>query len=73
MMLFNQPLLVKWLWPFAIEKDALWRKVVECKYAYGSIVDWDGVIFPDASIGNGTNAQFWVDWWCEDGILKNVF
>lgn len=62
---------MKWLWPFAIEKDALWRKVVECKYgsewegwcskegkvfAYGSIVDWDRVIFPDASIGNGTNA-----------------
>ena len=42
-------------------------------FAYGSIVDWDGVIFPDASIGNGTNAQFWVDWWCEDGILKDVF
>ena len=70
---------MKWLWPFAIEKDALWRKVVfegvrkGMVFAYGSIVDWDGVIFPDASIGNGTNAQFWVDWWCEDGILKNVF
>ena len=25
-------------------------------FAYGSIVDWDRVIFPDASIGNGTNA-----------------
>jgi hypothetical protein len=29
---FNQALLGKWLWRFAMEKDALWRKVVEVKY-----------------------------------------
>jgi hypothetical protein len=29
---FNQALLGKWLWRFATERDALWRKVVEVKY-----------------------------------------
>jgi hypothetical protein len=29
---FNQALLGKWLWHFATERDALWRKVVEVKY-----------------------------------------
>jgi hypothetical protein len=33
---FNQALLGKWLWCFAMERDALWRKVVEVKY--GSMV-----------------------------------
>lgn len=55
-------------------KGGVRRRVREgMVFAYGSVVDWDGVIFPDASIGNGTNAQFWVEWWCGDGILKDVF
>jgi exonuclease III len=29
---FNQALLGKWLWRFAMESEALWRKVVEIKY-----------------------------------------
>ena len=29
---FNQALLGKWLWRYGLEKDALWRKVVEAKY-----------------------------------------
>ena len=36
--LFNQALLGKWLWRFGIEKDALWRQVIESKY--GSL--WGG-------------------------------
>ena len=30
--LFNIAFLGKWLWRFGIEKDALWRKVIELKY-----------------------------------------
>ena len=36
--LFNEALLGKWLWRFGIEKDALWRQVIEMKY--GSV--WGG-------------------------------
>ena len=36
---FNQMLLVKWLWRYAMEREAYWRKVVEAKY--GSMEgDW---------------------------------
>ena len=30
--LLNEALLGKWLWRFGIEKDALWRQVIESKY-----------------------------------------
>ena len=30
--LFNEALLGKWFWRFGIEKDALWRQVIEIKY-----------------------------------------
>ena len=30
--LFNETLLGKWLWIFGIEKDALWRQMIEVKY-----------------------------------------
>ena len=30
--LFNIAILGKWLWRFGIEKNALWRKVIELKY-----------------------------------------
>ena len=36
--LSNEALLGKWLWRFGIEKDALWRQVIEMKY--GSV--WGG-------------------------------
>uniref|UniRef100_A0A2N9EJJ5 Reverse transcriptase zinc-binding domain-containing protein n=1 Tax=Fagus sylvatica TaxID=28930 RepID=A0A2N9EJJ5_FAGSY len=29
---FNQALLGKWLWRYGLERDALWRRVVEAKY-----------------------------------------
>jgi hypothetical protein len=29
---FNQALLGKWLWHYAMEREALWRSVVETKY-----------------------------------------
>lgn len=32
MIQFNRALLGKWLWRFAMERDALWRKVVDIKY-----------------------------------------
>uniref|UniRef100_A0A2N9GCH1 Reverse transcriptase domain-containing protein n=1 Tax=Fagus sylvatica TaxID=28930 RepID=A0A2N9GCH1_FAGSY len=35
---FNQALLGKWLWRYGLERDALWRRVVEAKY--GSL--WGG-------------------------------
>lgn len=35
---FNQELLGKWLWCFAMEKDALWKRVIATKYG----VDWGG-------------------------------
>ena len=31
-MLYNQALLGKWLWRYAREKEALWRKIVDLKY-----------------------------------------
>ena len=30
--LFNEALLGKWLWRFGLERDALWRQVIEAKY-----------------------------------------
>ena len=36
--LFNDALLGKWLWRFGIEKDALWRRVIEVKYG----CEWGG-------------------------------
>ena len=39
--LFNEALLGKWLWRFGIEKDALWRQVIESKY--GTL--WGGLAF----------------------------
>jgi hypothetical protein len=32
MIQFNRALLGKWLWRFAMERDAFWRKVVDIKY-----------------------------------------
>ena len=32
LVLYNQALLGKWLWRYAREKEALWRKIVELKY-----------------------------------------
>jgi hypothetical protein len=32
LVLFNQALLGKWLWRYALEKEALWRRIVESKY-----------------------------------------
>jgi hypothetical protein len=32
MIRFNRALMGKWLWRFALEKDAHWRKVVAIKY-----------------------------------------
>jgi hypothetical protein len=32
MIQFNRVLLGKWLWRFAMEMDAIWRKVVDIKY-----------------------------------------
>uniref|UniRef100_A0A7N2KQL6 Reverse transcriptase zinc-binding domain-containing protein n=1 Tax=Quercus lobata TaxID=97700 RepID=A0A7N2KQL6_QUELO len=38
--LFNIALLGKWLWRFGIEKDALWRQVIEMKYERVSLRCW---------------------------------
>jgi hypothetical protein len=39
LVLFNQALLGKWLWRFALEREALWRQVIGLKY--GSLWgDW---------------------------------
>jgi hypothetical protein len=32
MVMFNKALMGKWLWRYALERDALWRKVVDFKY-----------------------------------------
>jgi hypothetical protein len=32
MVMFNKALMGKWLWRYALERDALWRKVVDSKY-----------------------------------------
>jgi hypothetical protein len=38
---FNQALLKKWLWRYATEREAYWRKVVEEEVKYGSMEgDW---------------------------------
>ena len=47
MLHFNQALLGKWLWCFATKRDALWRRVVECKY--GS--NWGGWCSKERSKG----------------------
>ena len=36
--LFNEALLEKWLWRFGLEKDALWRRVIEVKYCIDGVV-----------------------------------
>ncbi|TYJ12132.1 hypothetical protein E1A91_A11G327600v1, partial [Gossypium mustelinum] len=47
----NKALLAKWSWRFAVEKDALWRKVITAKYG-------------SERIGNGKTTLFWLDIWC---------
>ena len=36
--LFNEALLGKWLWRFGMERDALWRQVIEVKHG----CEWGG-------------------------------
>jgi hypothetical protein len=52
MLQFNQALLDKWLWRFATERDALWRKLVDIKYystrgcwCRGTIWGWCGLVW----------------------------
>ena len=41
---FNKALLGKWLWRYAIEREALWLKVIDAKY--GSM--WGGLVLKNA-------------------------
>ncbi|GMP84150.1 hypothetical protein CsSME_00037782 [Camellia sinensis var. sinensis] len=42
--LFNLALLGKWLWRFGVERERLWRTVVEVKYGlrWGGLEYWGG-------------------------------
>ena len=46
---FNQALLGKWLWQFANERNAYWRKVIVCKYG----CDRDGWYSKEGRGGHG--------------------
>uniref|UniRef100_A0A2N9H162 Reverse transcriptase zinc-binding domain-containing protein n=1 Tax=Fagus sylvatica TaxID=28930 RepID=A0A2N9H162_FAGSY len=49
---FNKALLGKWLWRYAMEREALWLKVIDAKY---------GSIFISYSVGDGSRIKFWHD------------
>uniref|UniRef100_A0A7N2LLU4 Reverse transcriptase zinc-binding domain-containing protein n=1 Tax=Quercus lobata TaxID=97700 RepID=A0A7N2LLU4_QUELO len=51
--LFNEALLGKWLWRFGLEKDALWRQVIEVKYGYR----WGGWCSTSVSSPYGVGVQ----------------
>uniref|UniRef100_A0A2N9EU99 ubiquitinyl hydrolase 1 n=1 Tax=Fagus sylvatica TaxID=28930 RepID=A0A2N9EU99_FAGSY len=57
---FNKVLLGKWLWRFGIEDSKLWRRVIATKYGVNSV-------------GGGDHIRFWIDRWCGDRPLKDVF
>uniref|UniRef100_A0A2N9FD14 Splicing factor YJU2 n=1 Tax=Fagus sylvatica TaxID=28930 RepID=A0A2N9FD14_FAGSY len=64
---FNQALLGKWLWRYGIERDALWRRVVEAKYE--SL--WGG--WCSKEVGNGVRIRFWHDRWCGEEPLRLTY
>lgn len=67
--LMNECLLLKWWWRFGVEKDALWRKVICCRYKL-DVFSW----LP--SVESGTASIVWRDICLagqRDGNLSAIF
>lgn len=46
------------------------------EFAYGNIFIRGVIIFLGSVtffVGKGANVCFWFDWWCGDGVVKDVF
>ena len=51
MMIFNQALLGKWLWCYAIENKSLWRRVIESKYGVNGWYRCTGEVWGPNGVG----------------------
>ena len=81
----NEALKTKWLWRFAIEDDALWKKVTVLKHGVDRFGWWSKrssfahrvgcwkSLLSSLEVRNGATVFFWHDTWCGDQPLKVLF
>ncbi|GKV16244.1 hypothetical protein SLEP1_g26913 [Rubroshorea leprosula] len=60
---FNLALLGKWRWRLLVEKEALWKQVLEAKYRMDRRIAWEGGKW------RGSVSKWWKELWELDGAI----
>ncbi|TYG85797.1 hypothetical protein ES288_A13G084000v1 [Gossypium darwinii] len=72
----NKSLLAKWCWRFAVDREALWRKLIAAKYG-NPVQFWKCIVenAKDSTVARWTGIESfrWLDVWCRDRPLRVEF